>query len=187
MKIRGNKLTQRIEQAGVTPEQLAQGIIETGMPVDDGARAIRNWMAGRDHPRCKAKTVAKLAEALSCAPKDLVSFTSEVRHHRGSPRKAGLLAALIRGKNVDQALNLLTFTPKKAAVNFKKALNAAIADAEQAEADVTALYVSESRVDGASVIKRFQPKDRGRAHAILKPLAHITISVEERPAKAGAR
>jgi large subunit ribosomal protein L22 len=185
VKIRGNKLTQRIEQAGVTPEQLAQGIIETGMPVDDGARAIRNWMAGRDHPRCKAKTVAKLAEALGCASKDLVSFTSQVRHHRGSPRKAGLLAALIRGKNVDQALNLLTFTPKKAAVNFKKALNAA--NAEQAEADVTALYVSESRVDGGAVIKRFQPKDRGRAHAILKPLAHITVSVEERPSKTGAR
>ncbi len=187
MKIKGTKLSQRAEQAGLTPEQLAQAIAEPGFGVDDATRAIKNWMAGRDHPRCRAKTVARMAQALGAAPKDLVSFTSQVRHHRGSPRKAGLLAQLIRGKNVDQALNLLTFTPKKAAVNFKKALNAAIADAEQAEADVTALYVSESRVDNGPVIKRFQPKDRGRAHAILKPLAHITISVEERPAKAGAR
>ena len=187
MKIKGTKLTQQMEKAGITAEQLAQAIAEPGFGVDDASRAIRNWMAGRDHPRCKAKVVAKMAQAIGVGSKDLVSFTSQVRHHRGSPRKAGLLAQLIRGKNVDQALNLLTFTPKKAAVNFKKALNAAIADAEQAEADVTALFVSESRVDGGPVIKRFQPKDRGRAHAILKPLSHITVSVEERPAKAGAR
>jgi large subunit ribosomal protein L22 len=186
VKIKASKLKERVTAAGATPEQLAQALAEPGFGVDDATRAIKNWMAGRDYPRCKAKTVGKLAAALSCGSKDLVTFTSQVRHHRGSPRKAGLLAQLIRGKNVDQALNLLTFTPKKAAVNFKKALNAAIADAEQAEADVTALYVSESRVDGGPVIKRFQPKDRGRAHQILKPLAHITISVEERPVK-GAR
>ena len=187
MRIRGNKLKQRAQKAGVTPEQLAQAIADENLKLKDALRAVNNWMAGRDYPRCKAGTVAKLAQALGAQSKDLVAFTSQVRHHRGSPRKAGLLAQLIRGKNVDEALNLLTFTPKKAAVNFKKALNAAIADAEQAEADVTALFVSESRVDGGPVIKRFQPKDRGRAHPILKPLAHITVSVEERPAKAGAR
>jgi large subunit ribosomal protein L22 len=117
-------------------------------------------------------------------PKSLAAFTSQVRHHRGSPRKARLLAELIRGKNVDQALNLLTFTTKRAAVNVKKCLNAAIADAEQAECDITRLFVAESRVDNAAVIKRFQPKDRGRAHPIHKPLSHITVSVEERAAKA---
>ncbi|MCX5691854.1 MAG: uL22 family ribosomal protein [Planctomycetota bacterium] len=72
-----------------------------------------------------------------------------VRGHRGSPRKARLLADLIRGKSVDTALNLL----------------------------------SESRIDEGMVIKRFQPKDRGRAHPILKPLSHITVSVEERSSK----
>jgi large subunit ribosomal protein L22 len=187
VKIKATKLSQRIEQAGVSPEQLAQAIAEPGFGVDDASRAIRNWMAGRDYPRCKAKMVAKLAGALNCGAKDLVMFTSQVRHHRGSPRKAGLLAQLIRGKSVDDADTLLRFTPKKAAVNFRKALNAAVTDAQLAEADVTALYVSESRVDGGPVIKRFQPKDRGRAHQILKPLSHITVSVEERPAKAGAR
>ncbi|MCE7974487.1 MAG: 50S ribosomal protein L22 [Leptolyngbya sp. PLA1] len=128
--------------------------------------------------------VRQIAEALRTTPKDLVAFTSEVRHHRGSPRKARLVTDMIRGKNVDQALNLLTFTTKRAAVNVKKCLNAAIADAEQSECDITRLFVAESRVDNASVIKRFQPKDRGRAHPILKPLSHITISVEERAAKA---
>jgi large subunit ribosomal protein L22 len=187
VRIRGNKLKQRAEAAGMKPEQLAQAIAEPGFGVDEATSAIKNWMAGRDHPRCKPKTIAKMAEALGVQSKDIVAFTSQVRHHRGSPRKAGLLAALIRGKNLDKALDLLRFTPKKAAVNFRKALNAAWAEAEQAEADVTALYVSESRVDGGPVIKRFQPKDRGRAHAILKPLAHITVSVEERPSKAGVR
>jgi large subunit ribosomal protein L22 len=81
---------------------------------------------------------------------------------------------------VDEALNLLSFTTKRAAVNMKKALNAAIADAERAEADVTSLYVVESRVDDGGMIKRFQPKDRGRAHPIEKRLSHITIGLEEK-------
>ena len=81
---------------------------------------------------------------------------------------------------MDDALNVLKFSTKRAAVNVKKVLSAAIADAEQADADVTALYVSESHVNEGKVIKRFRPKDRGRAHAILKQTSHITISVEER-------
>jgi ribosomal protein L22 len=84
----------------------------------------------------------------------------------------------------NDALNQLTFTTKRAAVNIKKALSAAIADAEQAEADVTALFVAESRVDGAGMMKRFQPKDRGRAHPIEKRFSNITVAVEERAAKA---
>jgi large subunit ribosomal protein L22 len=187
VRIRANKLKQRAAAAGVTPEQLAQAIADDSFRVDRATSAVNNWMAGRDHPRCKAATITKLASALQCEPKDIAAFTSEVRGHRGSPRKAGLIAGLIRGKNVSTALDLLNFNTKKAAVNFKKCLNAAITDAELAGADTTALFVSESRVDNGPVIKRFQPKDRGRAHQILKPLAHITISVEERSAQAGAR
>lgn len=173
-----------MEAAGVTSQQLGEAIAERGFGAGDAQRAIENWMAGRDHPRCKAKNVAKLAQVLRVAPKDLVSFTSAVNYHRGSPRKAKLLVDLIRGKSVDQALNLLTFTTKRAAVNVKKCLNAAIADAEQAECDVTRLVVTESRVNEAPSIKRFQPKDRGRAHPIIKRLSHITISVEERAGRA---
>jgi large subunit ribosomal protein L22 len=187
VRIRANKLKQRAQDAGVTVEQLAAAIADDSFPVDRAVSAINNWMAGRDHPRCKAPIIAKLAAALKCEPKDIAAFTSQVRHHRGSPRKAGLIAALIRGKDVITAQDLLRFSTKKAAVNFRKCLNAAITDAELFGADTTALYVSESRVDHGPVIKRFQPKDRGRAHQILKPLSHITISVEERTAKAGAR
>ncbi|MEL7471951.1 MAG: 50S ribosomal protein L22 [Planctomycetota bacterium] len=110
----------------------------------------------------------------------MARFTSEVRFHRGSTQKARLVADLVRGKTVDEALNALTFSHKRATVNIRKALDAAIADAEQADADVTSLVVAESRVDEGPPIKRFRPKDRGRAHPILKGTSHITIAVEER-------
>jgi len=187
VRIQGKKLKQRAQQAGITPEQLAQAIADENLKVDRALSAVNNWMVGRDHPRCKAPMISKMAGVLGCEAKDIAAFTSKVNGHRGSPRKAGLIAGLIRGKDVIAAQDLLNFNTKKAAVNFKKALNAAITDAEQAGADTTQLFVSESRVDNGPVIKRFQPKDRGRAHQILKPLAHITISVEERSAKAGAR
>jgi large subunit ribosomal protein L22 len=87
---------------------------------------------------------------------------------------------LVRGKRVDAALNLLTFTTKRAALDVKKALQAAVNDAQQAEADLDALVVSTATVGDAPRIKRFQPKDRGRAHPILKRMTHITIGLEEK-------
>ena len=101
------------------------------------------------------------------------------RFVRSSPRKARLVADLIRGKRVDDAMNLLTFSDKRAAQMLRKTLQTAIADAEQAEADTTRLFVTESRVDAGATMKRFQPKDRGRAHQILKRTSHLTIGVEE--------
>ncbi len=166
--------------SGLTRDQLAQAVERTGLSGPRARRAVNNWLAGSDHPRCKAADIQQMAGALGVQAKDICLFTSMVRHHRGSYRKARLVADLIRGKRVDEAINLLTFTTKRAAVNLKKALDAAIADAELSDADVTALYVVESRVDEGPVIKRFQPKDRGRAHPILKRTSHLTISVEER-------
>ncbi|UYV14187.1 MAG: 50S ribosomal protein L22 [Phycisphaera sp.] len=110
----------------------------------------------------------------------MARFVSEVRFHRGSTQKARLVADLIRGKTVDEALNLLNFSQKRASDNMSKALNAAIADAELADADVTELFVVESRVDEGPHIKRFRPKDRGRAHPIIKQTSHITVGVQER-------
>ena len=181
MKIQGSKLQREIVAKGMTPLQLAEAIAEPGLPVQDALRAVNNWLDGRDHPRCKAPTIRKMAGHLSLRPVDICKFTCQLRHHRGSPRKAKLLIDLIRGKDVLQAQNLLTFTPKRAALNIKRCLLAAVTEAELAEADTTRLFVAESRVDNGPVIKRFQPKDRGRAHSIHKPFAHITISVEERP------
>lgn len=180
MKISGDKLKARAQAAGASVEDLASAVQRVGLKGPAAVSAVRNWMGGRDHPRCRAEDVARLAQALGCAPKDLVVFQSQVRWHRGSNKKAKLVVDVVRGKPVDVAMNLLTFSNKRAAINVKKCLAAAIADAEQFDADVGSLVVCESRVDGATHIKRFQPKDRGRAHQILKRQSHITIGVEER-------
>jgi large subunit ribosomal protein L22 len=180
VRIRGDKLKALAQQAGVGVDRLAAAIVRTGISEAESVSAVKNWFAGRDHPRCKAPDIAKLAQTVGVPVKDIARFTSEVRFHRGSPRKAKLLVDLVRGKPVDEALNLLAFTPKRAAINVRKALSAAMADAELAEADVTTLFVAESTVDDGPQIKRFRPKDRGRAHRILKRMTHITIGVQER-------
>jgi large subunit ribosomal protein L22 len=109
-----------------------------------------------------------------------MAFVSKYKYARISPRKARLVADMIRGKSLDEALNLLTFSKRRGAVFVKKTLQAAVADAEEQDADVTTLFVSESRVDEGPTIKRWQPKDRGRAHPINKRTSHIVIGVEER-------
>jgi large subunit ribosomal protein L22 len=180
VRINPEKLKSRAAEAGVSVEALARAVERTGLMKDRAVSAVQNWMRGNDHPRCKAEDVRALAQALGCQPKDLVRFTNIFRYHRGSPRKAKLLVDLIRGKEFNQALNLLTFTTKRAAVDVKQALMAAFAEAEQAGADTTSLIVAESTVANGPVMKRFQPKDRGRAHPILKRMTHITVGVEER-------
>jgi large subunit ribosomal protein L22 len=180
VKIRGDRLKQMALKAGVSVEQLAESVARTGLDGNRAVSAVQNWMDGRDHPRCKAQDIAKMAAAVGAQPKDIARFVSEVSHHRGSPRKARLVADMIRGKSFEEADNMLRFSTKRAAVNVRKALMAAYADAERAEADATALYVAESRVDEGPTIKRFQPKDRGRAHQILKRTSHVTIGLQER-------
>jgi len=102
------------------------------------------------------------------------------RFARIAPRKARLVADLIRGKRIDEALTELEFSKKRAAWYFKAVLKSAIANAEEAEADVASLFVSESRVDAGPTIKRWQPKDRGRAHPIMKRTSHLHVAVDER-------
>lgn len=180
VKIVGSKLKARAQEKGVSIEQLAEAVERTGLPKARAISAIGNWMRGSDHPRCRREDIVALARVLECEVSDLARFTAIFKYHRGSPRKAKLLVDLIRGKKVDTAMNLLTFTTKRAAVDVKKALSAAIADAQQAEANVENLVVTESTVHGGPHIKRFQPKDRGRAHPILKRMAHITVGLEQK-------
>lgn len=102
------------------------------------------------------------------------------RFARIAPRKARLVADLIRGQPVDAAITALDFSKRRGAYFVKGVLRSAIANAEEANADVGRLFVSESRVDEGPTIKRFQPKDRGRAHQILKRTSHIHVSVDLR-------
>ncbi|MDX2116411.1 MAG: 50S ribosomal protein L22 [Planctomycetota bacterium] len=186
MKINGPKLTKITSERKLTPEQLAAALpkpSERRKQGDVALKKVRNWMAGKDHPRCSPAEAAAMAQALGVETKDLVRFTSTFRFARGSWRKIGLVAELIRGRRFDEADALLQFSPKRAAVQVRKALNAARADAEAAGAAVDRLVVAESRVGNAMRIKRFQPKDRGRAHPILKRTSHIVVGVEEMPAR----
>lgn len=180
MKINGSNLKKVAGRKRVSVETLAQAVERTGLSGARAESAVRNWMRGTDHPRCKREDVAAMAGALQCSVGDIAHFSAVHKYHRGSPRKAKLLVDLIRGKHIEEARNLLTFTTKRAAVDVKKALDAALEDARQAEADMDSLYVAESTCHNGPHIKRFQPKDRGRAHPILKRMAHITIGLEER-------
>ncbi|MFG0330776.1 MAG: 50S ribosomal protein L22 [Phycisphaerales bacterium] len=106
-------------------------------------------------------------------------FDSAAKWSRIAPRKARLVTDLIRGKDIDAALTALRFSKKRAAVMVRQALDAAIASAEDNDADVTRLVVTESRIDEGPTMKRWQAKDRGRAHPILKRTSHIRVAVEE--------
>lgn len=102
------------------------------------------------------------------------------RFARISPRKARLVVDLIRGRPVQDAMDVLKLTEKKAATLVDKVLQSAIANAAEAEANPRTLYVRQAYVNEGPRIKRFQPKDRGRAHPIVKCTSHICIEVAQR-------
>ena len=107
---------------------------------------------------------------------------------RVSPQKLNLVAQLIRGNKVDRALADLTFSSKRIALDVKKTLESAIANAENNHSlDVDDLIVAEAFVGKALVMKRFQARARGRAGRVEKPFSNLTIvvrEVEAAPAKA---
>ena len=110
------------------------------------------------------------------------------RNIRVSPQKLNLVAQLIRGKKVSTALADLQFSRKRIAVDVKKCLESAIANAENNhDLDVDDLIVAEAHVGKALVIKRFSPRGRGRVGAILKPFSHLTIIVRQVEAAAEAK
>ena len=102
------------------------------------------------------------------------------RFIRISPQKARLVGNNVRGLPVEDAVNILNYTPKKAARLLKKVLNSALANAEQNYSlDLDNLYVKQVRVDEGPTLKRIQPRAMGRANRILKRTSHITVIVEE--------
>jgi large subunit ribosomal protein L22 len=102
------------------------------------------------------------------------------RSIRVSPQKLNLVAAMIRGKKVDKALAELTFSRKRIAIDVKKTLQSAIANAENNhDLDVDSLIVAEAYVGKNIVMKRFRPRARGRTGPILKPFSQLTVVVRE--------
>ena len=101
-----------------------------------------------------------------------------LRGVRLSAQKGRLVADLVRGKPVDQALNILSFSPKKGAVILKKVLESAIANAEHNDgADIDELKVTTVFVEKGMVLKRFSARAKGRANRISKPTCHIYLTV----------
>jgi large subunit ribosomal protein L22 len=104
--------------------------------------------------------------------------TASVRGVRLSAQKGRLVADLIRGKPVDKALNILAFTPKKAAGIIKKALESAIANAEHNNAaDIDELKVTRILVEQGPTLRRFSARAKGRGTRINKKTCHVYVSV----------
>ena len=99
---------------------------------------------------------------------------------RVSPQKLNLVAQMIRGRKASAALADLQFSRKRIAVDVKKCLESAIANAENNhDLDIDDLIVAQAHVGKALVIKRFVPRGRGRAGRIMKPFSHLTIVVRQ--------
>jgi large subunit ribosomal protein L22 len=102
------------------------------------------------------------------------------RYIRISPQKARLIMDEVRGKKVDEAIRVLSFSPKKGAHVLKKLINSAVANAEaNKEIDVDTLYIKRIFADQGPVLKRFQPRAMGRASSIRKRTSHLTVILDE--------
>jgi large subunit ribosomal protein L22 len=114
-----------------------------------------------------------------------MAYTATLRGARISARKVRPLATLIRGKRVDEALNLLRYQPQRGARMLEKVLKSAMANAEDRRADdLERLVVTDARIDGAGMFKRIQPRARGMAFGILRRMSHIRVAVGS-PAELG--
>ena len=111
----------------------------------------------------------------------MMEVAAKLKGARLSAQKARLVADQVRGKAVEDALNILTFSPKKAAGIVKKALDSAIANAEHNQGlDVDELRVATICVDEGPSLKRIRPRAKGRADRILKRTCHITVTVADK-------
>ena len=177
-----SKLKQLSEQRKISVEQLAGQLARTGLDKQAAVSAVKNWQKGLFKPIPRGEDVRRLATALGVEANELRGWCSSYRYAPLSARKARLVTQLIAGRPVQDALDILKFTRKRAAEMVTKTLRAAIADADEQEADVDALYVSEARVDDAGIrigTKRWIAKDRGRAHPLRKTGCHIHVTVSQ--------
>lgn len=109
-----------------------------------------------------------------------MGYVAKAKYVRISPRKAREVARLVKGQNVNKALSILEFTPRKAARFISKVLRSAVSNAiNLGVRDASRLYVDEIRIDEGPMMKRFRPVSRGRAHRILKRTSHISVNLEE--------
>ena len=109
-----------------------------------------------------------------------MQVAAKLRYARISPQKCRLIADMVRGKPVGQALSTLKFTPKKGADLLYKVLSSAVANAENnRSADIDELKVQFVTVDAAPMLKRFHARAKGRGNRIVKRNSHITVTVSD--------
>ncbi len=114
-----------------------------------------------------------------------MDYKAKHRYADVGPRKLRLFADLIRGKNVDEALQLLSFYPNRGAKLMKAVVQSAYGNAEYMECpDPDSLIITECRVDGAPMYKRIQPRARGTAFGILRRMSHIVVTLSDPPENA---
>ncbi len=184
----GNKLKQFRQTMGLSIEDLAKAMVQPNLPSDKRqARmkklraTVKNWEQGLMRPQPKADDIVALSKALDINQQELVVWSATHRYAPMAPRKVRLITDLIRGRGVQDALDVLKFANKRAAVMVDKVLRSAIANADEQEADIEDLYVCEARVDEGGVrqgTRRWRPKDRGRAVPFTRLASHIRISVD---------
>src|SRR5512136_408004 len=119
----------------------------------------------------------------------MIAGQATAKYVRTSAQKAGLVLALIRGGDVNQALATLQFSRKKVARDIEKVLRSAVANAQQKpgfSGDVERLYVSACYADQGPSQKRVRPAPMGRAYRVVKRTTHLTVAVAERPEKVAA-
>jgi len=121
--------------------------------------------------------MSKQASPRKVADNEALAVGTQIR---GSAQKLNLVAGLIRGKKAEEALNILTFSKKAMAVDVRKVLASAIANAENNHnLDVDSLVVAEASVGKSLSMKRFTPRARGRSARIVKPFSRVRIVVRE--------
>ena len=109
-------------------------------------------------------------------------FQASHRFARIAPRKARLIMDLIRGRDVDDAIAMLKFSKQRASGMVEKVIRSAVANAnEQSDTPIrSTLFVAKAWADPGPTIKRFQPKDRGKAYPIMKRTSHLVVTLDER-------
>jgi large subunit ribosomal protein L22 len=176
------KLKDKSKLRQVNVEQMARQLVRAGFSQVKAVSAVKNWQRGLFKPKPGTEDVRRLASALSVEVNELSDWHSSCMYAPMSAQKARLVTQLINGRGVQDAMDILKFTRKRAASIIDKVLKSAVADADEQQADVDNLYISCARIDDAGVrigTKRWIPKDRGRAHSIRKKACHIHITVTQ--------
>lgn len=174
------KLIEQMQRSELSAVELADQLSDARMK--SPLSAIGNWCRGLMKPAPRQEDIAQLAGALQCETTELMCWQASHMYAPMAPRKMRLVADLVRHYPVQEAMDLLKFANKRAAVYIEQVLKSAVQNAVvQSDVDPGQLYVAEIRIDEGGVrrgTRRWRPKDRGRAVSFTRLASHIHITVD---------